>query len=84
MYTPTHQLHELAIYACSRGCNERWQLMSKLVQFTSVHFGDLNLNPYDNLKKHEVWFKYLYQDISNLVEVTTAFSLKIRVNTCFF
>ena len=28
---------------------ERWQLISKLVQFTDVHFPDLNSNSYDDL-----------------------------------
>ena len=31
------------------GGNERWQVMSKLLQFTSVHFPDLNPNSYDSL-----------------------------------
>ena len=44
-----HQLHEFAICISSQGGNERWQLMSKLVQFTDVHFLDLNSDSYDNL-----------------------------------
>ena len=40
--------------------NERWQLISKLIQFTSVHFPDLNPSSYDNLpKQHEIRFKLL-------------------------
>ena len=44
-----HQLHEFAICTSSQGGNERWQMMSKLVQFTGVHFPDLNPNSYDDL-----------------------------------
>ena len=33
----------------AQGGNERWQLISKFIQFISVHFPDLNKNPYDNL-----------------------------------
>ena len=43
------KLHEFAICTSSQGANERWQVMSKLVQFTGVHFPDLNPNSYDNL-----------------------------------
>ena len=53
-YTPTwnlkfQQLYESVIYTSSQSGNERWQLMSKLVQFTDVHFPDLNPTSYDNL-----------------------------------
>ena len=37
------------IYTSSQGGNERWQLMSKLVQFTGMRFPDLNPNSYDDL-----------------------------------
>ena len=36
------------------------------------------------LKQHKVRFKCLHQATSNLVQITTAFSLKIRVITSFF
>ena len=45
-----HQLHEFTIFTSSQDGNERWQLMSKFVQFTSVHFSDLNPNFHGNLK----------------------------------
>ena len=42
------------------GGNERRQLILKLIQFTSVHFPDLNPSSYDNLpKQHEIRFKLL-------------------------
>ena len=44
-----HQRHEFVICTSSEGGNERWQLMSKLAQFTGVHFPELNPNSYDNL-----------------------------------
>ena len=40
-----HQLHEFAIWTSSKGGNERWELISQLVQFS-----DVNPNSYDNLK----------------------------------
>ena len=40
------QTASICILQCS---NEILQLMSKLVQFTGVHFPDLNPNSYDNL-----------------------------------
>ena len=46
-----HQLLEFVIYTSSQSGNQRWQLMSKLVQFTDVSFPDLNLNSYENLSK---------------------------------
>ena len=50
-----HQLHEFATYTSSHGGNnERWQLMSKLVQFTSVHYPDLNPNSYGSLSNMKV------------------------------
>ena len=39
----------LAISSSSQGSNERWQLMSKLVQLTGTHFPDLSPNSCDNL-----------------------------------
>ena len=42
-------MHELTICTSSQGGNERWKLMSKLGQFTGVHFPELNPNTYDNL-----------------------------------
>ena len=53
-YTPTwnliNQLHEFVICnTSSQSGNERWPLMSKLVQFTDMRFPDLNPNSYDNL-----------------------------------
>ena len=40
--------------------NERWQLVSKLIPFTRVHFPDLNLSSYENLpKQNEIRFKLL-------------------------
>ena len=44
------KLHEFAICTSSQGGSERWQSMSKFVQFTVVHFSDRNSNSYDNLK----------------------------------
>ena len=41
-----HQLHEFAICTSTQSGNERWELMSKLVQFTAVHFSDPNSNSY--------------------------------------
>ena len=63
--TPTlnlkaHQLHEFAICTSSQGGNERWELISKLVQFTGVHFSDLNPNSWQ-LKQYEIRFKCLHQ-----------------------
>ena len=46
-YTPTWDLKIHQLYEFSG--NESWQLMSKLVQFTDVHFPDLNPTSYDNL-----------------------------------
>ena len=40
------QTASICILQCG---NEILQLMSKLVQFTGVHFPDLNPNSYDNL-----------------------------------
>ena len=44
-----HQLHEFAICTSSQGGNERWQLISKFIQFNCVNFPDLNPNSHDNL-----------------------------------
>ena len=49
LFKMTKCRHEIVIYTSSQGPNERWQLMSKLVQFTGAHFPDLNSNSYDNL-----------------------------------
>ena len=54
MKSKIHQLHEFATYTSSQGGNERWQLMSKLVQITGVHFPDLNPNSCDNLDNIEL------------------------------
>ena len=40
--------NEFVIYTSSERGNERWQLMSKLAQFTDVHFLALTQNSYDN------------------------------------
>ena len=80
-----HQLHEFVIYTSSQSGNERWRLMSKLVQFTDVHFLDLNPNSYDNLTwKSEILISP--QGQSRLVQITRAFSfsLQIRVISSFF
>ena len=47
------------ICTSSQGDNERWQLISKLTQFTAVLFSDLNPNSHD--KQHEIRLKYLNQ-----------------------
>ena len=53
-------MHEFTICTSQQGGNERWQLISKVIQFTSVHFPDLNPSSYDNLpKQHEIIFKLL-------------------------
>ena len=39
--------------------NERSQLISKFVQFASVHFPDLNPNSYDNLNNMKLDLKLL-------------------------
>ena len=46
---PPNCMHEFEICTSSQDGNERWQLILKFVQFTSVHFPDLNPNSYDNL-----------------------------------
>ena len=48
------QTASICILQCG---NEILQLISKLVQFTGVHFPDLNPNSYDNnmnFKQHEI------------------------------
>ena len=53
-------MHEFAICTGSQRGNERWELISKFVQFTGVHFPDLNPNSWQ-LKQHEIRFKCLHQ-----------------------
>ena len=48
--TKVSQLHEFGICTSSQGGNERWELMSKLIQYAGVHFSDINPNSYKNLK----------------------------------
>ena len=95
MYTPSwnlkvHQLHEFAIFTSSQGGNERWQLISKFVQFTRVHFPDLNPNFYGSLKnvklaRFKLLAKCLHQGQILLLQMTRAsLSLKIRVITASF
>ena len=54
-----HQLYEFVIYTSSQSGKERWQLMSKLVQFTSA-FSWSNPKFLWQLKQHEVRFKCLH------------------------
>ena len=44
-----HHLHEFVICTSSQGGNERSQLMLNLVQFTGLHFPDLNPDSHYNL-----------------------------------
>ena len=78
-----HQLYESVIYTSSQSGIERWQLMSKLVQFTSA-FSWFNPKFLWQLKQHEVRFKCLHTTRSILVEITFSFSLQIRVIPSFF
>ena len=49
-WASTNYIHlQLAPAQKVQGGNEEWQLMSKLIQLTSVHFPDLKPNSYDNL-----------------------------------
>ena len=48
------QLYEFVIYTSSQNRNERWQLISKLVQFTDAHFPGGTLNSYDNLNNKKL------------------------------
>ena len=52
-----HQLYEIAICTNSQAGNEKWQLMSKFVQFTSVHISKPKF--LWQLKQHEVRLKLL-------------------------
>ena len=49
--------HEFAVHTSSQGGKERWKLMSKFVQFTSVYFPDRNSHCYDNLKNMKLNLK---------------------------
>ena len=53
--------------------------MFKLVQFTGLHFLDLNPNSYDDLNN-----KVKSPPRSNLVQITRVYSLKIRIITGSF
>ena len=53
-YLKVHQLHEFAICTNSQGGNKRQQLISKFVQFTGVHFSNLNPNSYVNLNNRKL------------------------------
>ena len=64
-------MHEFVIYTSSEGGNERWELMLKLIQFAGVYFPNLNPNSYDDL------------NYMKSVQMTRAFSLKIRVIKVF-
>ena len=76
-----HELHEFAICTSSQGGNEIGKLISKLVQFTGLHFSDLNPNSYGNLSNMKL--DLMSPPRSNLVEMTRAFNLKISVITDF-
>ena len=79
-----HQLYESAIYFSSQSDNERWQLMSKLVQLTCP-FSWSNRKFLWQHKQHEVRFKCLHTTRSILVQTAGvfSFSLQIRVITNF-
>ena len=84
-----HQLVEFVISISSQGGDKKLQLMSKPVQFTGVHFPDLNSKFLWQLKQHEirvkclapVRFKWPWPKVKYS---TRNFSLKIRVITEFF
>ena len=60
--------------------NERWQLMSKLVQLTDMHFPDLNPNSYDNLNNMKLDYKCLHKVSQFQCKLVS----QIRVITSFF
>ena len=83
-------MYEFVVYTSSQSGNKRWQLISKLAQFTDVHFPDLSQNL---LKTYTTWngrFKCLHAtrsvnySASNQSLQFFSFSLQIRVITSFF
>ena len=78
-----HQLHEFAIYTRSQGGNERWQMMSKLIQFITVHFPDLNPNSYDNLNTMKLDLN-VSTKVKFSAKTTKVISWRIRVIIVFF
>ena len=63
------QLHEFVICTTYESGNERWELMLKLVQFTGVHFPDLNPN------------FYTYHDLNNMkLDLNVSTKVKFSAN----
>ena len=63
--------------------SEIWQLMSKLVQFTDVHFPDLSPNSYENLNNMK-WNLSVSTTLAKFIANNfRIFSLKTRVITAF-
>ena len=79
-----NQLYQFVICTSSQGGNKGRQVMSKFVQFTAVHFPDLNPNSYDNVSNMKLDLNLHQGANANLMQMTRAFSLKIRVITGFF
>ena len=66
----------------SQGGNEKWELISKFVQFTGEHFSDITQNSYGAINNMKLDLNVTIKR-SNLVQMTRDLSLKIRVITGF-
>ena len=74
-----HQKYEFVIYTSSQSGNERWQLMSKLVQFACA-FIDLIPNSYDNLNNMKLDLNVSTpRGQSILAQITRTFRLSLQI-----